>query len=231
MLLEQVCDIEDVVEILMKDQQVCWGELCIELCGEQIQVLVMLEFKCFDMIWFKDCFENQVFLILMLQVVDLVYLFLFIFNFGFVVVFQFNLLNGNDELMVGLVLMLVFFLCFICLLDKKFGVFCFVCFESVIVYFQNMLFLGFEVSGYCVFCIVCDSDIEIEEEVEDLIVEFEILFKQCWCGCIVCIYIDFDGFKFLWDFVVWEIGVEIWDIMLFDGMLGMKDLFGLIMND
>lgn len=228
---EQVRDIEDAVETLMKDQQACWGELRTELRGEQIQVLAMSELKRSDMTWLKDRFENQVFPILTPQAVDPAHPFPFIPNLGFAVAFQLNPLNGNDEPMVGLVPMPAFSSRFIRLPDKKSGVLRFVRLESVIAHFQNMLFPGFEASGHCVFRIVRDSDIEIEEEAEDLIAEFEILLKQRRRGRIVRIHIDSDGPKSLRDFVAREIGAETRDIMLLDGMLGMKDLSGLIMND
>ncbi|MEC7291601.1 MAG: polyphosphate kinase 1, partial [Pseudomonadota bacterium] len=223
--------IEDAVETLMKDQQACWGELRTELRGEQIQVLAMSELKRSDMTWLKDRFENQVFPILTPQAVDPAHPFPFIPNLGFAVAFQLNPLNGNDEPMVGLVPMPAFSSRFIRLPDKKSGVLRFVRLESVIAHFQNMLFPGFEASGHCVFRIVRDSDIEIEEEAEDLIAEFEILLKQRRRGRIVRIHIDSDGPKSLRDFVAREIGAETRDIMLLDGMLGMKDLSGLIMND
>ena len=120
---------------------------------------------------------------------------------------------------------------FIRLPDKKSGVLRFVRLESVIAHFQHMLFPGFEAKGHCVFRIVRDSDIEIEEEAEDLIAEFEILLKQRRRGRIVRIHIDSDGPKSLRDFVAREIGAEARDVMLLDGLLGMKDLSGLIMND
>ncbi|MEM9376472.1 MAG: polyphosphate kinase 1, partial [Pseudomonadota bacterium] len=75
------------------------------------------------------------------------------------------------------------------------------------------------------------SDIEIEEEAEDLIAEFEILLKQRRRGRIVRIHIDSDAPKPLRDFVAREIGAEDRDVTLLDGLLGMKDLSGLIVND
>jgi polyphosphate kinase len=94
-----------------------------------------------------------------------------------------------------------------------------------------MLFPGFESSGHCVFRIVRDSDIEIEEESEDLIAEFEILLKQRRRGRIVRIHFDSDSPNALRSFVSREIGAEPTDVQLLDGLLGMKDLSGLIMKD
>ena len=228
---DQIKEIEASVETLMKDQQACWEELRTELKGEQIEVLAVSEIKRSDMTWLKERFENQIFPILTPQAVDPAHPFPFIPNLGFAVAFQLNPQNGNGEPMVGLVPMPAFSSRFIRLPDKKSGVLRFVRLESVIAHFQNMLFPGFDAKGHCVFRIVRDSDIEIEDEAEDLIAEFEILLKQRRRGRIVRIHIDSDGPKSLREFVAREIGAETRDIMLLDGLLGMKDLSGLIMND
>lgn len=229
---EQIQEIESSVETLMKDQQACWDVLRCELKKEQIEVLAMSDIKRSDMTWLQDRFESHIFPILTPQAVDPAHPFPFIPNLGFAVAFQLNPAAGSaGEPMVGLVPMPAFSPRFIRLPDKKSGVLRFVRLESVIAHFQHMLFPGFEAKGHCVFRIVRDSDIEIEEEAEDLIAEFEILLKQRRRGRIVRIHIDSDGPKSLRDFVAREIGAEARDVMLLDGLLGMKDLSGLIMND
>lgn len=228
---EQVRDIESAVDTLMKDQQSCWSELRSELSGENIQVLSISELKRTDMSWLKERFESQIFPILTPQAVDPAHPFPFIPNLGFAVAFQLSPEDGAGEAMVGLVPMPAFSSRFVRLPDKKSGILRFIRLESVIAHFQSMLFPGFEAHGHCVFRIVRDSDIEIEEESEDLIAEFEILLKQRRRGRIVRIHIDSDGPETLREFVAREIGAEPRDVTLLDGLLGMKDLSGLIMND
>lgn len=228
---EQVRDIESAVDTLMKDQQSCWSELRSELSGENIQVLSISELKRTDMTWLKERFESQIFPILTPQAVDPAHPFPFIPNLGFAVAFQLSPVDGAGEAMVGLVPMPAFSSRFVRLPDKKSGILRFIRLESAIAHFQSMLFPGFEAHGHCVFRIVRDSDIEIEEESEDLIAEFEILLKQRRRGRIVRIHIDSDGPETLREFVAREIGAEPRDVTLLDGLLGMKDLSGLIMND
>lgn len=228
---EQIRAIEDVVSTLMEDQQACWSELRDELKAERIEVLSMSDLKRSDITWLKERFENQIFPILTPQAVDPAHPFPFIPNLGFAVAFQLSPKSGNGESMVGLVPMPAFSSRFIRLPDKKSGLLRFVRLESVIAHYQEMLFPGYAASGHCVFRIVRDSDIEIEEEAEDLIAEFEILLKQRRRGRIVRIHIDSDGPKSLREFVAREIGAEARDVMLLEGLLGMKDLSGLIMKD
>lgn len=228
---EQVRDIETSLSKLIKDQQASWRDLRSELKNEQIEVLSISDLKRPDMTWLKERFESQIFPILTPQAVDPAHPFPFIPNLGFAVAFQLNPDDGNGESMVGLVPMPAFSSRFIRLPDKKSGLLRYVRLESVIAHFQHMLFPGFEASGHCVFRIVRDSDIEIEEEAEDLIAEFEILLKQRRRGRIVRIHIDSDGPESLRDFVAREIGAESRDVTLIDGLLGMKDLSGLIAKD
>ena len=228
---EQVQEIEAAVASLMSDQQSCWLALRDEMRGEQIEVLSIPDLKRTEMSWLKDRFENQIFPILTPQAVDPAHPFPFIPNLGFAVAFQLSPLNGGGESMVGLVPMPAFSSRFIRLPDKKSGVLRFVRLESVIAHFQAMLFPGYEGHGHCVFRIIRDSDIEIEEEAEDLIAEFEILLKQRRRGRIVRIHLDSDGPDSLRDFICREIGAEARDVALLDGLLGMKDLSGLIIKD
>ena len=228
---EQVRDIELAVQALMSDQQACWKGLRSELAQEEIEMLSVSDLKRPDMTWLKERFESQIFPILTPQAVDPAQPFPFIPNLGFAVAFQLSPNNASDEPMVGLVPMPAFSSRFIRLPDKKSGVLRFVRLESVIAHFQDMLFPGFSALGHCVFRIIRDSDIEIEEEAEDLIAEFEILLKQRRRGRIVRIHLDCDGPESLREFVAREIGAETRDIALPDGLLGMKDLSGLIVKD
>ena len=228
---EQVRDIETAVDALMKDQQATWRDLREELKAEHIEVLAVSDLKRTDLSWLKDRFEAQIFPILTPQAVDPAQPFPFIPNLGFAVAFQLSPNNGNGEPMVGLVPMPAFSSRFIRLPDKKSGVLRFVRLESVIAHYQEMLFPGFTAHGHCVFRIVRDSDIEIEEEAEDLIAEFEILLKQRRRGRIVRIHLDADAPEGLRDVVAREIGAEPRDIALLDGLLGMKDLSGLIVKE
>ncbi len=228
---QQVSVLEDAVAELMREQQACWRDLRQSLQSEKIELLALSDLKKSDRVWLKDHFERNVFPILTPQAVDPAHPFPFIPNLGFAIAFHLLPTNGSSEEMIGLVPMPAFSARFIRLRDKKTGVLRFVRLESVIADFQKMLFPGFKSAGHSVFRIVRDSDIEIEEEAEDLIAEFKILLRQRRRGRIVRIHIDKDGPKDLRQFIVREIGAEPRDVMQLDGLLGMKDLSGLIVDD
>ncbi|MEM1087752.1 MAG: RNA degradosome polyphosphate kinase [Pseudomonadota bacterium] len=228
--LQQVEAIEDAVETLMEDQQKQWKSLRKQMAAQQLQVIAIEDLKKADLAWLEDHFQNHIFPILTPQAVDPAQPFPFIPNLGFAVAFQLAPETETGESMVGLVPMPAFSPRFIRLPDRKSGL-RFVRLESVIAYFEPMLFPGFKSSGHCVFRIVRDSDIEIEDEAEDLIAEFEILLRQRRRGRIVRIHIDKDGPSRLRKFIVREIGAEARDVMIQGGLLGLKDLSDLIVKD
>ena len=228
---EQVAAIEEQSATLMEAQQACWKELREQLSDKKIDVLKMADLTSADLKWLREHFEENVFPILTPQAVDPAHPFPFIPNLGFAVGFQLVPEKANTEAMVGLVPMPAFSPRFIRLPDRSKKGARFVRLESVIAQFMDMLFPGFSSNGHCVFRIVRDSDIEIEEEAEDLIHEFEILLKQRRRGRIVRIHIDGDAPDQLQNFITREIGAEERDIMVLHGLLGMKSLAELIVDD
>lgn len=228
---QQVVEVEAVVEALMTDQQACWTMLREEMTAENILVMNIAELKKPELKWLDDHFDSHIFPILTPQAVDPAHPFPFIPNLGFAVAFQLAAKAKNAEGMVGLVPMPAFSPRFIRLPDRKADVLRYVRLESVIAHYSSRLFPGFDSIGSCVFRIVRDSDIEIEEEAEDLIAEFQILLKQRRRGRIVRIHVDADAPEELSQFIIREMDAEPRDIMRLEGLLGMKDLSGLIMDD
>ncbi|MEO0549866.1 MAG: RNA degradosome polyphosphate kinase [Pseudomonadota bacterium] len=228
---QQVVEIEAVVATLMEAQQTAWREIKAELYDEDIQLLTVDQLKKADLKWLDDHFDANIFPIMTPQAVDPAHPFPFIPNLGFAVAFELVGAVGQAEPLIGLVPMPAFSPRFIRLPDKKKGLIRFIRLESVIARYQETLFPGLTANGHCVFRIVRDSDIEIEEESEDLIAEFEILLKQRRRGRIVRIHFDKDAPDGLKDSITREIEAEERDIMSLEGLLGMKDLTGLIVKD
>ena len=228
---EQVEAIEDQSAELMQAQQACWQELRDLLAEDGLEVTKITDLSKADLKWLREHFEANVFPILTPQAVDPAHPFPFIPNLGFAVAFQLAPKASSGEAMVGLVPIPAFSPRFIRLPKSNKKGIRFIRLESVIAEFMDMLFPGYQETGHCVFRIVRDSDIEIEEEAEDLIHEFEILLKQRRRGRIVRIHIDGDAPEALRDFITREIGSEPRDIMVLHGLLGMKALAELIIED
>ncbi len=104
----------------------------------------------------------------------------------------------------------------------------FVTLETVLQLFIEHLFPGCEVLEKGVLRLIRDSDIEIEEEAEDLVLEFEEALKQRRLGSVVRIKIEASMPASLRDFIIQELDAQPQDVVLVDGMLGLAQLSELI---
>ncbi|HOY78837.1 MAG TPA: RNA degradosome polyphosphate kinase, partial [Hyphomonadaceae bacterium] len=107
----------------------------------------------------------------------------------------------------------------------------FIALENVITLFLDTLFPDCVSKGRCVLRIIRDSDIEIEEEAEDLVREFEILLKQRRRGRIVRLKIERSAPEHLKAFFIEEIGAEPSDIVEIEGLMGLGQLKELIVDN
>ncbi|HEX8232596.1 MAG TPA: RNA degradosome polyphosphate kinase [Caulobacteraceae bacterium] len=96
--------------------------------------------------------------------------------------------------------------------------------ETMVALFLDHLFPGCEVLERGAFRLIRDSDVEIEEEAEDLVREFELLLKQRRLGSVVRVKIEAAMPDDLRGFLVESLKAEPDDIILVDGMLGLAQL-------
>ena len=104
----------------------------------------------------------------------------------------------------------------------------FVTLESLLTLFIDHLFPGCDVLERGVFRLIRDSDIEIEEEAEDLVMEFEEALKQRRLGSVVRIKIEASMPDDLRSFITGQLEAAPEDIVVVDGMLGLAQLAELI---
>jgi polyphosphate kinase len=82
-----------------------------------------------------------------------------------------------------------------------------------------------------VFRLIRDSDVEIEEEAEDLVREYEALLKQRRMGSVVRVEIEAAMPEELRGFICENLDANPEDIILIDGLLGLDELAQLIPPD
>ncbi len=228
---EQLVKIEADAGDLMVEQQNCWRILRHELEAEGIKIIGPAELDKSDMKWLAATFEESIFPILTPLAVDPAHPFPFIPNRGFALALILEP-KGEGEQMTGLVPLPAFAARFIKLPPgkQKKGT-RFIALERVIPLFIDMLFPGYVEKKRCLFRIVRDSDIEIDDEAEDLIREFEILLRQRRRGRIVRIKVNADGPGDLRDLILRELETEPNDLVLADSMIGMAQLSELIIAE
>ncbi|WP_290485374.1 polyphosphate kinase 1, partial [Hyphomonas sp. UBA3195] len=227
---EQVDRIEEASLKLIAEQQARWRSLKQELHAEGVDVLGVKDLNKKDRTELDKYFRSNIFPVLTPLAVDPAHPFPFIPNLGFSIAI--NLVaKGNGEDHVGIIPLPAFVRRFIRLPKGTKGNLRFIALEDVIGMFIDELFPGFEEKDRCLFRVIRDSDIEIEEEAEDLIREFEVLLKQRRRGRIVRIRMQSSAPEDLRRLITHEIGAEEADIVLYDGILGMAQLSELIVSD
>ncbi len=100
--------------------------------------------------------------------------------------------------------------------------------EHLLLLFIDHLFPGCEILEKGLFRLIRDSDIEIEEEAEDLVMEFEEALKQRRMGSVVRIKIQASMPEELRNFIISELHAQPQDVVLVEGMLGLAQLAELI---
>ena len=226
----QVEEIEAAALRLIGGQLERWRELKDAMEKEGIFVLSPSELTKRERADIEAYFHSNVFPILTPLSIDPAHPFPFIPNLGFTIAFDLESATGGEG-QVGIVPMPTFVRRFIRLPKGNKPGIRFIALEDVIGMFLPALFPGFSEAGRCLFRIVRDSDIEIEEESEDLIREFEVLLKQRRRGRIVRLRMQASAPDTLRQFIMREIGAEPSDIVLYDGILGMARLSEMIVDD
>ncbi|MBX7247561.1 MAG: polyphosphate kinase 1 [Caulobacteraceae bacterium] len=103
--------------------------------------------------------------------------------------------------------------------------------EAFLLLFVDYLFPGCDLLAHGVFRLIRDSDIEIEEEAEDLVREFEALLKQRRLGEVVRVKMEAAMPADLREFIVEQLKAEPQEIVLVDGVLGLAQMSQLIPAD
>ena len=103
--------------------------------------------------------------------------------------------------------------------------------ETMVMMYIDHLFPGCDVEASGVFRLIRDSDIEIEEEAEDLVREFESRLKQRRLGDVVKVMIEKAMPEDLAAFIVEQLDADPPDVDIIDGILGLGQLSELIPSD
>lgn len=210
------------VERLQEDQQKSLSALMVLLDKEGIESITGEALTKDEKVWLEDHFQEQVFPVLTPLSIDPAHPFPFIPNLGFSIALQLRHRRNGEE-MSALLRLPQALRRFIRLPDRKNHV-RFIPLEQAVGLYIGKLFPGYEVKGSGTFRIIRDSDIEVEEESEDLVRLFETALKRRRRGSVIRIEFDVLMPEELRDFVAGELGVSSSRISVLTGPLALSQI-------
>lgn len=226
--LQQLKQVNLLAEQLMAKQQKIWATLTAEMRQEGIAVVESKEVSGGEFDWIKSYFLDNVLPVLTPIAVDPAHPFPFIPNLGFTMALSLKRQTDGEE-MVALLPVPSHLKRFIRLPDSK-GI-RFISLERVIGMFLDILFPGYKIKGSGVFRTIRDSDIEIEEEAEDLVRVFESALKRRKRGRVIRLKVEAAMPKSLRKNIVARLGADDDAVLILDGILGVNETNQLIVDD
>ena len=224
---QQLADIALQADRLMEDQQAVWAKLIKELARADFHVITADRLTKPERQWLEGHFLNQIFPVLTPQAIDPAHPFPFIPNKGFSLILELRR-QSDDELLRALLMLPSMLPRFIRLPGKTVR---WISLENTIRAFFNQLFPGYDLVGDGVFRVIRDSDIEVEEEAEDLVRFYQTALKRRRRGEVIHLTMEETAPSGLHTLVKSQLGVDDRDTILVSGVLGINDLALLVDED
>ncbi|MGB0853321.1 MAG: RNA degradosome polyphosphate kinase [Pikeienuella sp.] len=218
--------IEAEARRLMAAQDRIWGTLREALAADGIVLVGPDDLNDEDKMALEAHFLDQVFPILTPLAIDPAHPFPFIPNLGHALALQLRRVRDDDPLeallpIPGQVER------FHRLADRD-GVVRFMPLEAMLELYLPMIFPGYVAKGLCEFRVLRDSDLEVEEEAEDLVREFETALKRRRRGEAIRLQVNHDAPEALRDLVEGAMHVNERELIPVEGIVGVSELAQLV---
>lgn len=224
---QQLIAIDQAADELMLAQQSLWQELRAELAANDIIVADEHSLSAADAKLAKKYFMDQIFPVLTPQALDPAHPFPFVPNLCLSVIFDLQRLSDGEPVR-ELIMIPNSLNRFMRLSGMPVR---YIAIEALLRRFCDVLFPGYKVLGSAAFRIIRDSDIEMEEEAEDLVRYFRSAIKRRRRGQVIRLKVEAGMPDELEQLIHKELGSDDALIMETNGFLGITELGELVDED
>lgn len=221
---EQLSAIAGRMHQLSGLQQQLWRSLRDELAAAGIKVMTPADLATHDRKWLQSYFLDRIFPVITPLAIDPAHPFPFIPNFGFGLIL--DLVRPRDGQRINALVPIPPALDRFVLLpgsDDRY-----VSIEDIVLLCMDRLFPGFSIQAKGSFRVIRDSEMEIDEEAEDLVRHFESALKRRRRGHVVQLTIDVAMPDHLRLYLAAQMSVEPDDVFVLEGLVGLADVKQLI---
>jgi polyphosphate kinase len=228
---QQLSDVEARARALIGDQLDIWHDLHARLEAAGIAIADPALLSDAERLWLDAWFMERVFAVLTPLAIDPAHPFPFIPNMGLVMALRLGR-DADGHAMWALIPLPAQVERFVRLppADGEPAI-RFVVLEDLVRLFLDRLFPGFRVQAHGMFRLIRDTDVEFEEEAEDLVRSYESALKRRRRGVAIHLAVNADMSDELRDFVVDELEASSQEVHVHEGLLGLVDLKQLIVDD
>ncbi len=225
---EQLVLINNDARTLMETQQRVLVALLADMEAENISVLRRDDLTAADKKYLEEVFLTQVFAVLSPLAIDPAHPFPFIPNTGYALALQLE--RSRDKRPLQALLPIPAQIERFVALPAPEGSHRFLPLEELLVMNISQLFPGYKLKAHFEFRVLRDSDLEVEDEAEDLVREFEVALKRRRRGEVVRLTHSPGAPPKLKSVIMEELDVDLDEVIQLDGMVGMADLAELVLD-
>lgn len=219
---EELDIIHTQVNRMVERQHECWLHLRGMLARQDVVVVKADSLRARDRAWLEEYFLENIFPVLTPIAIDPAHPFPFLPNLGLALVFQLhNTATRKQQEQIAIIPLPARLSRFTRLPGRKLR---YVLLEDAIRLFLNMLMPDFESTSSALFRIIRDSELDVDDESEDFVRNFERALKQRRRGRVIQIKFAAPAPRHLVQFVSEQMHVDMLDVIEVNGMLGLSSL-------
>ena len=217
--LEEIDAIQALATPMVLRQHNCWIDLRAQMEKNNITVLKPADISVNNMAWLEQYFLENIFPVLTPIAIDPAHPFPFLPNLALALVFVTDARDGKEQM--AIIPLPTQLQRFILIPGKDLQ---YVLLEDAITLFLGILMPGFEKTDSALFRIIRDSELDVDEENEDFVRNFERAVKQRRRGRVIQIKFAAPASKTLVQFVSEQMHVDMNDVIEVDGLLGLSNV-------